>query len=152
MQRDFIQNNIFDITEFQTPEEIARANRKRGNYKAKKKFKPIKLNPYTEMNNLYISLANYLPLPLFSNDEGVFVFGKIRYWYMVYNSDEYSYLNDDGILEDCQGDDFKVVEAEIIGTENMSIDKRIALHKALIELLRNGIQLEKAVAEVMNGK
>lgn len=142
MQTNFVQNSIFEIRSFQTPEEIEREERKRGNYKSKV-FKKFELNPYTEMKNLYSSLANYLPMPLFSNNEGVFIYGKIRYWYMVYSDDDYSYIGDT-----FKGENFKVIEAEIIGTENMYIEDRVQLYKKLIKFLQQGLKLDEAVEKL----
>lgn len=126
---------------------IKEANKnKRGHYQ--KHLKPIIYNPYTEIKDLYRQLANFLPLPLFQNETKVFHFSGVTAWYMTYEDEEYEY--DNAIFEDekngtFQGDNFKVVEAEIDGTENFNIDDRIALHKELIEYLRQGVSLENAI-------
>lgn len=139
MQTVFVQKSIFNIRPFQTLEEIEREKRKRGNYKPKV-GKQISLNPYAEMKNLYACLANYLPMPLFSNNEGVFIYGKIKYWYMIYNDDEYCYNGD--IFN---GENFKILEAEIIGTEKLNIEDRVHLYRRLVELLHEGLRLDEAV-------
>lgn len=137
MCENFAQTNIFNIREYQTEEQQAREDRKRGFYKKKQPQKII-LNPYTEMKNLYELLANYLPLPLFLREERVFTYKKLRVWHMIYFDEEKQV-------------EFPVSEAEIIGTENMDIKDRIQLHKGLIDLLRGGLTLDEAL-EVFNGK
>lgn len=114
-------------------------SKKRGPYKTKQ-FKPIVLSVYQQMDALYSKLANYLPLPLFSNEEAVFLFGGIKAWYTVYTQQEYEYEN-----QIFTGEIFKIKHAEIIGTENLSIEKRIELHQEFLELLHNGVQLEEAM-------
>lgn len=119
---------------------------KRGHYQ--KHSKPIIYNPYTEIKDLYRQLANYLPLPLFQNETEVFHFSGVTAWYMTYEDEQYEY--DNAMFEDekngiFEGDNFKVVEAEINGTENFNIDDRITLHKELISYLSQGICLENAI-------
>lgn len=119
---------------------------KRGHYQ--KHFKPIIYNPYTEIKDLYRKLANFLPLPLFQTETEVFHYSGVTAWYTTYTDEEYEYI--DAKFEDekngtYQGDNFKVVEAEIDGTENFYVEDRIELHKELISYLSQGITLENAI-------
>lgn len=134
---------LFVVEDYMTEKEIEKLNRKRGTYKKKEHKFDIVTNPYTEMKNLYEKLAGFMPVPLFSNKTEVFCCSKVRIWHYVYNRDRYSYHS-----EDFEGEDFKVIEAEIIGTENFYIDDRIKIHKELIHLLSGGVELEKALDSI----
>ena len=134
---------LFVVEDYMTKEEIAKQERKRGHYKTKELKIDTIINPYTEMKNLYQQLAGFMPIPLFSNKTEVFSCLNVRIWHYVYNRNKYTYQG-----EICEGEDFKVVEAEIIGTENLYIDDRIRLHKELINMLSNGIKLEKALNNI----
>lgn len=136
---------------------------KRGHYQ--KHLKPIIYNPYTEIKDLYRKLANFLPLPLFQTETEVFHYTinenqqnskntvangikGVTAWYTTYTDEEYEYI--DAKFEDekngtYQGDNFKVIEAEIDGTENFYVEDRIELHKELISYLSQGITLENAI-------
>ena len=119
---------------------------KRGHYQ--KHIKPIIYNPYTEIKDLYRQLANFLPLPLFQNETEVFHFSGVTAWYMSYTNEKYDY--DNAMFEDekngtFEGDNFKVIEAEIDGTENYYVEDRIELHKELIGYLSQGVYLENAL-------
>lgn len=119
---------------------------KRGHYQ--KHHKPIIYNPYTEIKDLYRQLANFLPLPLFSSEKEVFCFPGVTAWYITYTDEEYEYIDakcegeKNGTFE---GENFKVVEAEITGTENFYVEDRIELHRELISYLEQGITLENAI-------
>lgn len=120
---------------------------KRGPYQ--KHNKPIIYNPYTEIKDLYRKLADFLPMPLFSSEKEVFHFPGVTAWYMQYYIEEYEYI--DAKFKDEEngtflGEDFKVVEVEITGTENFDLYDRIELHKELIAYLAQGISLENAIA------
>lgn len=45
-------------------------------------------------------------------------------------------------------ENFKVIEAEIAGTEKYDIDTRIELHKELLEYLENGDSIEVALSKL----
>ncbi len=131
---------LFVVEDYMTEEEIAKQERKRGHYRKKEPKINTIINPYTEMKNLYQQLANFMPIPLFSNKTEAFSCSNVRIWHYVYNRNKYIYQS-----KIYEGEDFKVVEAEIIGTETLYIDDRIRLHKKLINMLSNGIKLDKAL-------
>lgn len=137
------QKLLWKYEEFMTEEEIAKVKRKRGSYSPKKKISNLTIDKYTEMKNLYEKLAGFMPIPLFSKKTEVFCCSKVRIWHYVYNRGKYTYQD-----IEYEGDDFKVVEAEIIGTENLYIDYRIEIHKELIHLLSDGVELEKALENI----
>lgn len=114
-------------------------SRKRGPYKVKE-FKPLVISDYQKLDTLYSRIANYLPSPLLSNSEAVFTYNGLNAWYNIYTDDMYSYQG-----QEYRGENFKSFQAEIIGTENFELNKRIELHSKLLDLLRNGADLDKAV-------
>lgn len=141
-------SNNPDFVEYDKMIKDANKN-KRGHYQ--KHAKPIIYNPYTEIKDLYRKLANFLPLPLFLNETEVFYFSGVTAWYTTYTDEEYDY--DNAMFEDEKngtftGDCFKVVEAEINGTENFYVEDRIELHKELINYLSEGETLDNALRKL----
>lgn len=138
-----INKNLFTGVEgFEEYDKIIKEkeSKKRGPYKFKE-FKPSVLSLYQQMDNLYAQLANYLPQPLFCDEEAVFTYDNIRVWYMVYTNEDYEY--EDEIFT---GEPFKIYCAELIGTENFPIEKRIEVHQELLNFLSDGVKLEEAVS------
>lgn len=114
-------------------------SRKRGPYKVKE-FKPAVISDYQKLDTLYSRIANYLPSPFLSNSETVFTYNGLKAWYCIYTDDNYSFES-----QEFKGENFKSFQAEIIGTENLELNKRIELHSKLLELLHDGTDLEKAI-------
>lgn len=109
------------------------SNRKlRGHYKEKEK-KPEKLNPYAQLAQLYSQVASYLPIPILTTSQEIFDYDLLTLWYCHYSYDKYSYQG-----EEFYGEDFKVIQAELKGTEDLYINERIFLHKKLLELVHKG--------------
>lgn len=125
------QLNLLDVSQY--------TNRKfRGHYKEKEK-KPEKLNPYAQLAQLYSQVANYLPIPIMTSNQEVFDYGLLTLWYSHYTFDKYSYQG-----EEFNGEDFKVIQAELKGTEDLFINERIFLHKKLLEIIHSGIHINEA--------
>lgn len=138
-----INKNLFtDVEGFEEYDKIVKEkeSKKRGPYKFKA-FKPTVLSVYQQMDNLYVQLANYLPQPLFCDEEAVFTYDDVKVWYMVYTDEDYEHEN-----EIFTGEPFKIYCAEIIGTENLPIEKRIEVHQELLNILSDGVQLKEAVS------
>jgi hypothetical protein len=91
---------------------------------------------YQQIKRLYAEIANYYPLP-FGTTETVFDFGSVRVWKQEYNNDYYLYKG----VRYCEVSDL-FFEAEIIGTERMSVENRIKIHTELLSKLRQGITKE----------
>lgn len=131
------QISLIDINEFYT-----KPVKKRGHYK--KLPKPIEpVSPWVTMQTLYQRLANYFEQPLFSEKETTITQWDIRIWYMVYTDETFTYK--EGI---CRGECFKVFEAELIGTENLYLEERIAIHAELLNQLEAGVTIKEAVRYV----
>lgn len=134
-------DTLFVVQDYMTEKEVEKLNRKRGHYKTKEPIIHIVNDPYTEMKNLYEKLSNFVPdKDVFSKENIIKDWAGVRFWYNVYNEDKYSYQGNE-----YEGEKFKVMEAEIIGTEDLYIDDRINLHKELISLLTKNVQIENAL-------
>lgn len=129
------QQSLFDVQNFvKLPaKKGSKAGKKRGPYN-KNKMKD--LNPWVEMGKCYRELASYCPYPLFNQEDLTIANKGLRLWYRVYKHETYPYFN-----EICTGEDFKIIEAEIIGTELMPIEWRLFLHLSLLDFLKDGFSL-----------
>ena len=95
------------------------------------------------MRELYKRLANFFPI-FFSNIEPsitseehkAYDFGIVRVWDNVYLPE--TYIHQGAIYK---GQEFRVIEAEIIGSEDLNIQERIYLHETLLELLEDGYNI-----------
>lgn len=110
----------------------------RGPYNIKQK--KIKLSAYQILNSLLEQIANFLPCPIFQEQEE-FLFPYIKLWNSKYSFQCYEYEN-----TMYEGEDFNIIEAELIGTELFSIQDRINLHQMLLDKVKSGINI-KIVAE-----
>ena len=97
------------------------------------------------MRELNSRLANFFPI--FFNgveptEEGedyrCYDFGVVRVWDNNYQSEYYTHQG-----TSYKGQDFKVLEAEVIGTEDLNIDERLFVHESLLEALEDGYQIEQ---------
>ena len=92
------------------------------------------------MRELHKRLANFFPI-FFSNiepsitseDYKAYDFGIVRVWDNVYLPETYTHK---GAIY--KGQEFRVIEAEITGSEDLNIQERIYLHETLLELLEEG--------------
>lgn len=125
------QISLFDISKYSS-------RKLRGHYK-KKEIKEERLNPYLEIAQIYSQLANYLPIPIFTNGQEVFNYEYMRLWYSQYNYESYIYQG-----EKYEGEEFKIIGAELKGTETMFITERLALHKKLLQLVKDGMNIQEA--------
>lgn len=140
MVRKDVLNLFSDVEGFEGANKLVQQLniRKRGSYNTKPKL--VEYNPYTHIKNLYSELANFLPRPLFTNEEAVFEYEGIRVWYMIYSPENYLYNE-----KTYTGEQFNITEAEINGTENFTVEDRIKLHQKLIELLKERVALNNAI-------
>ena len=97
------------------------------------------------MRELHKRLANFFPI-FFSNiepsitseDYKAYDFGIVRVWDNVYLPETYTHK---GAIY--KGQEFRVIEAEIIGSEDLNIQERIYLHETLLELLEEGYNINQ---------
>lgn len=89
------------------------------------------------MNEVYKQLANYFPPDTLKDGTRIIERDFIRLWIEEYERELYTYKG-----KTFKGQHFRVVMAEIIGSEDMRIDKRLKLHEEVLEMLRNNKDLE----------
>lgn len=137
------RKTLFVVEDYMTKAEIEKQARKRGFYNKKPHtILQVVNDPYTHMKNLYEILGGYVPDKKAICKENIIRnWGTgVRFWHTVYNKGEYKYQG-----EEFEGEEFEVTEAEIIGTEDLYIDDRIRLHEQVINLLREKVNIEKAL-------
>ena len=97
------------------------------------------------MRELNKRLSNFFPI--FFNgvspcvegeDYKVFDFGMVRVWENIYRAEMYTYR---GAIY--KGQEFKTLEAEIIGTEDLNIQERLYIHETVLELLEEGYNIDQ---------
>ena len=131
------QISLINIEEF-----YLKPVKKRGHYK--KHAKPVEPeSPWVTMQNLYKKLAGFFEIPVFTTSDEVITQGDIRIWCSVYTDETFSYQG-----EIFKGECFKVFEAELIGSENLYLEDRIAVHKELLAQLEANATIEEAVKHV----
>lgn len=124
------QIKLLNIADFiKKPVNDGKTGIKRGPYN---KNKIVDLNPWEVMSRIYRELSNYCVFPLFSNKTTAIENNGLRLWHTVYTNETYSYFD-----EEFTGEDFKIIEAEIIGTELMPIEWRLFLHYTLLDFLKD---------------
>lgn len=112
------------------------------------------INPISYTSELYKTLAiKYVPMPLLSKEEAVFCYKGLNVYYSVYEPDTYTYYDYptqgiEGIDCICNGEDFQIFEAELIGTESFNVKDRIDIHIKLLDLLEQGVQLNQATSQL----
>lgn len=135
------QQSLFDIYNYiNKPARGSKVGVKRGPYN-KNKIK--NLNPWTEMNKCYKVLADYCPLPIFNSEDSILENNGLRLWHTVYKNESYDYFG-----EIVEGEEFKVIEAEIIGTELLPIEWRLFLHITLLDFLKDGFKLNDIMSYI----
>ena len=97
------------------------------------------------MKELHTRLSNFFPIffngakPIEETDDyKVFDFGMVRVWENIYRAEMYTYRGDI-----YKGQDFKVLEAEIIGTEDLNIQERLYIHETVLEMLEDGYNINQ---------
>lgn len=112
------------------------------------------INPYSFISEIYAYIAmKYVAMPLLSKEEAVFCFQGLKVYYSTYEPDTYTYYDYptqgiEGIDCICNGEDFQIFEAELIGTESFDVNDRIYIHTRLLDLLEQGVQLEQATKQL----
>lgn len=137
------RKTLFVVEDYMTEAEIEKQARKRGFYNKKPHtILQVVNDPYIHMANLYRKLGDFTPDKKACCKENIIRnWGTgVRFWHTVYNKDKYKYQG-----KEYEGEAFEVTEAEIIGTENLYIDDRIRLHEQVINLLREKVNIEKAL-------
>ena len=95
-----------------------------------------------KIKGLYAELTNYISYNPFSIAETEEING-LRIWNIHYIPESYYYK---GQLY--KGQDFRVKETEIIGSEDLLITERLYLHESLLNALKNGVELADAREDI----
>ena len=97
------------------------------------------------MREIHSLLANFFPIffsdvvpSIETEDYKAYDFGIVRVWDNVYLPETYTHQ---GAIY--KGQEFRVIDAEIIGSEDLNIQERIYLHETLLELLEEGYRIEQ---------
>ena len=138
-------NNLYQI-KFDMFAQYCPQKKERGQYDKTPKKKI--LTNWEKMQDLYTQLANYCPLPLFGEAKEITDFYGLRLWCESYTAERYEYQNDLNITEICKGEDFKVIEAEITGTENWYLEDRVFIHEKLLNEIRSGLDIKSAMEKI----
>lgn len=96
---------------------------------------------WTQIHQTYKALANYCPFPMFEEQKESYEFEGLRIWTDIYTRGRYEYYG-----QTFEGQEFSERFAEIMGTERFGVEERLKVHTELLAFLRNGMELEKAVA------
>lgn len=98
-----------------------------------------------KMRTLHIQLANFFPIffskiepSIIEEDYKAYDFGIVRVWDNVYLPETYTHQ---GAIY--KGQEFRVIEAEIIGSEDLNIQERLYIHETVLELLEEGYRIEQ---------
>lgn len=103
-------------------------------------------NPWEEMRKIYAEIANFFDVPRFQlKDDEVLLFenGKIRAWCFHYDNEAYPYGD-----EIFTGEDFDIIEAEIVGTEKYNLQTRLSIHKEFLDNLISGKSIQQSILEI----
>lgn len=132
------QIQLFDVVSYG-------GKKQRGHYNKQPKKYIKELNPHLKLIRTREEIANFLPIPLMAEVFESKDYGKIRLWCQVYNSDEYEYNG-----EFFEGENFKIIEAELIGTEKLSVSKSLYWHKKLLNMAKNGWNIQEAAEQLQD--
>jgi len=146
MPAEIIQKNLFNVIEYGGKKTRGHYKKKEKSEKQKDDFEKIKdLNPYAEAAKIYASLANYFPVSIMGAQipAECTEYKFIKLHYLTYEAEPYLYQG-----EICRGESFKIIEAELKGTERLKIDKRLYIHKKLLEAAKNGINIHEAAEQL----
>jgi hypothetical protein len=97
------------------------------------------------MRKLHSLLANFFPIffsgvepSIIDGENKAYDLGIVRVWDNIYLPESYTHK---GTIY--KGQDFRVIEAEIIGSEDLNIQERLYLHETLLELLEDGYNINQ---------
>lgn len=102
---------------------------------------------YQKLDDIYSKIYNYCGIEILNTNtkkDKVRTEGQLKIWTIEYDKTPYEY---EGTMY--EGQEFTVRGAEIIGTENWDIDKRIEIHERLLRLLRKGFSVEESLESIL---
>jgi hypothetical protein len=105
---------------------------------------------YQKLDDLYSKIYNYCGIEIFntnSENDKVRIIDGLKIWTIKYDKKPYEY---EGTTY--EGQEFTVRAAEIIGTEDWDIKKRIEIHERFLQLLRKDFSIEESLERIKYGK
>lgn len=105
---------------------------------------------YQKLADIYLKIYNYCGIEILntnSKKDKVKTIGQLRVWTIKYDKKPYKYEG-----ETYKGQKFTVRAAEIIGTEDWDIKKRIEIHERFLQLLRKDFSIEESLERIKYGK
>lgn len=100
------------------------------------------VSTWGKMKEVYFTLTNFVGYNPFSTEEVQEIEG-LRVWNIHYVPETYFYKT-----QLYKGQDFRVIETEIIGSEDLHITERLYLHESLLNALRSGVELSEAMTDI----
>jgi hypothetical protein len=101
---------------------------------------------YQKLDDLYSKIYNYCGIEILntnSENDKVRIIDGLKIWTIKYDKKPYEY---EGTTY--EGQEFTVRAAEIIGTEDWDIKKRIEIHERFLQLLRKGFSIEESLRKI----
>ena len=108
------------------------------------------IKTWGRMNKVYQELAGFFPMTELKDGTYIKENEFMRYWCEKYDREIYQFEGNT-----YKGQDFRVITAEIIGSEFMRIDKRLQLHENVLKLLKNNADkkfIKKYIDEVLSNE
>jgi hypothetical protein len=105
---------------------------------------------YQKLDDLYSKIYNYCGIEILntnSENDKVRIIDGLKIWTIKYDKNPYEY---EGTTY--EGQKFTVRAAEIIGTEDWDIKKRIEIHERFLQLLRKDFSIEESLERIKYGK
>jgi hypothetical protein len=105
---------------------------------------------YQKLDDLYSKIYNYCGIEILntnSEKDKVRIIDGLKIWTIKYDKNPYEY---EGTTY--EGQKFTVRAAEIIGTEDWDIKKRIEIHERFLQLLRKDFSIEESLERIKYGK
>lgn len=146
-----VQTSLFEITPYIT-------GKKRVRYKVPTYIKQYKdysgenlkisnsfkyASDYQKLDDIYSKIYNYCGIEILntnSENDKVRIIDGLKIWTIKYDKNPYEY---EGTTY--EGQKFTVRAAEIIGTEDWDIKKRIEIHEKFLRLLRKDFSIKQAL-------
>lgn len=94
---------------------------------------------WTQMHQIYKEVANWVVIS-YGYEPEQFDINGLRIWNDYYNAESFLYKN-----QYYKGQVFRCRMGEIIGTEKLSVDERLNIHKCFLNFMRDGKNIKEAV-------
>lgn len=140
MQQCFCFSEDFKVNDQEKPKTGKGSGKKRGKYKPRKKVIP-KMTMWQILDDIKYQIAMLLDSSLMFKycEEFTRDYKYFTLYYLKYVAAPYEYQG-----EIFQGDNFKIIQAELKGTENLHIKENLFIHQKLLQLIQINYELNEA--------